>query len=118
MTTKEGIFISSGIKRAVKEAGTLSDKLPQPSLEHAKCGLILYISLYPRQSSNTITWKSFSSSPTYIHLIAMPLLIKLGTSHWIQAIWEAPEVPTVSLTCCPLELRQVTQLWNAPAQLV
>lgn len=90
MTTKEGIFISSGIKRAVKEAGTLSDKLPQPSLERAKCGLILYTSLYPGQSSNTITWKSFRSSPTYNHLIAMPLLMKPGTIHWIQAIWEAP----------------------------
>lgn len=30
MTTKEGIFISSGIKRAVEGAGILSDQLPQP----------------------------------------------------------------------------------------
>lgn len=41
MTIKEGIFISSGIKRAVREAGTPSDKLSQPSLQRAKCGLIL-----------------------------------------------------------------------------
>lgn len=60
MTTKEGIFISSGINRAVPEAGALADTMPQPSVERAQCGLIFYRSLYPGQPSNMITWKSFS----------------------------------------------------------
>ena len=47
MTTKEGIFISSGINRTVEGADSLSDQLPQPELKHAKCGLMLHISLYP-----------------------------------------------------------------------
>lgn len=75
MITKKGIFISFGIKRAVKGVDIPSDRLPLPQLEHAKCSLILYISLRSAYSPIGLLEKSLNSIPAHIHLIAMPLLI-------------------------------------------
>jgi hypothetical protein len=98
MTIKKGIFILSGIKRAVKGADTPSDKLPLLYLACAKCSLILYISLYPGGFFTMITGKSFKSSPAYIYLIALPLLISCELLIECRPS-EKPPIPPESPVC-------------------
>lgn len=90
MTTKEGIFISSGTTELWEGAGSLSDQLPSLSWSTPNAAWC-YTSLYT-QGNSPNRLRENPSNPALLTStwLLCPYWFAARTVHWIQAIWEAP----------------------------